>query len=82
MRDANLMADFLADRARRRIVYHVGLLARDRENTSTLSKEDRAAINVVARAAWNASAAGKLFLVQRRLPSGDFEYIAIKAAAA
>jgi len=57
-------------------VYYTGFIAKDREDRSKPELAKYA--QQVARAAMELSDKGKIFLVQRKLRSMQYEYIAIK----
>lgn len=62
------------DRAHRgaEIVYHVGLLMRDRQQYG------REALHVLATAVYHAYAAKRVVLFQRRVAPGEYEYCAVR----
>ena len=60
------------------IVYHIGLLARDRDKVaSELSPERREDLEAVARRVWAMAEAGLGHLVQRRVAEGRCAYLLI-----
>ena len=60
------------------IVYHIGLLARDRDRiASDLPAERRADLEAVARRVWAMAEAGLGHLVQRRVAEGRCAYLLI-----
>lgn len=60
------------------IVYHVGLLARDRDRlASSLTPEQREDLNALASRAWRLAAAGWVHLVQQRVAPDCCAYIAV-----
>jgi hypothetical protein len=60
------------------IVYHVGLLARDRDRlASTLPQEQRVELNALASRAWRLAEAGWLYLLQQRVAPDCCAYIAV-----
>ncbi len=60
------------------IVYHIGLLARDRDKVaSELSAERRVDLEAVARRVWAMAEAGLGHLVQRRVAEGRCAYLLI-----
>ena len=60
------------------IIYHIGLLARDRDRiASDLSADRRADLEAVARRVWAMAEAGLGHLVQRRVPEGRCAYLLI-----
>jgi hypothetical protein len=61
-----------------RVVYHQGSLALDRGSTSSLRRRERRRIDDLAAAAHAAAAAGRVHLVQERLATGTFRYLAVK----
>lgn len=63
------------------IVYHIGLLARDRDRiASDLPAERRADLEAVARRVWAMAEAGLGHLVQRRVAEGRCAYLLIVRA--
>ena len=62
-----------------RVVYHQGSLAVDRGSTSSLQRRKRRRIDDLATAAHAAAAAGRVHLVQERLATGTFRYLAVRA---
>ena len=62
-----------------RVVYHQGSLALDRGSTSPLQPRERRRIDDLAAAAHAAAAAGRVHLVQERLATGTFRYLAVRA---
>jgi hypothetical protein len=63
-----------------RIVYHRGLLTRDRAAVSGLCDRERRAVAMIANAARDAAEQGLVHLVQRRNGPFDFSYLAIRAS--
>jgi hypothetical protein len=60
------------------IIYHLGMLARDRDRLATmLTPERRDELNAVASRAWRFAAAGWADLVQRRHGDGCFAYLLV-----
>ena len=60
------------------IVYHIGLLARDRDKVATnLPAERRDDLEDVARRAWQMAEAGQCRLLQRRVAPECFAYLLI-----
>ena len=60
------------------IVYHIGLLARDRDKVATeLPPERREDLEAVARRVWAMAEAGLGHLVQRRVAEGRCAYLLI-----
>ena len=60
------------------IVYHIGLLARDRDKAaSELSAERRDDLEAVARRVWAMAEAGLGHLVQRRVAEGRCAYLLV-----
>ncbi|WP_198370154.1 hypothetical protein [Roseomonas rosulenta] len=60
------------------IVYHIGLLARDRDKVaSELSPERREDLEAVARRVWAMAEAGLGHLVQRRVAEGRCAYLLV-----
>ncbi|MGG5819608.1 hypothetical protein [Falsiroseomonas sp. HW251] len=60
------------------IVYHVGMLARDRDRLATnLAPEQRDALNALAARAWRLAAAGWADLLQRRVGEACFAYLLV-----
>ena len=60
------------------IVYHIGILARDRDRlATTLTPEQRDELNALASRAWRLAAAGWADLLQRRLGEECFAYLLI-----
>ena len=60
------------------IIYHIGLLARDRDRiASDLPAERRADLEAVARRVWAMAEAGLGHLVQRRIAEGRCAYLLI-----
>lgn len=60
------------------IVYHVGLLARDRDRLATeLSPQRRADLDAIARRVWSMAEAGLGHLVQRRVTPDRCAYLLI-----
>jgi hypothetical protein len=66
-------------RAGDRVVYHKGCLALDRGSTSSLPRRERRRIDDLAAVAHAAAAAGRIHLVQERLATGTFRYLAVRA---
>jgi hypothetical protein len=62
-----------------RVIYHQGSLALDRGSTSLLQRRERRRIDDLATAAHAAAAAGRVHLVQERLATGTFRYLAVRA---
>ena len=63
------------------IVYHMGLLARDRDAAaSTLTPDARAELGRVAARAWSMAEQGLLHLLQRRVAPECFAYLAVTRA--
>ena len=63
------------------IVYHIGLLARDRDKVATdLSPERREDLEAVARRVWAMAEAGLGHLAQRRVAEGRCAYLLIVRA--
>jgi hypothetical protein len=62
-----------------RVVYHQGSLVVDRGSTSSLQRRERRRIDDLATAAHAAVAAGRVHLVQERLATGTFRYLAVRA---
>lgn len=63
------------------IVYHIGLLARDRDRlASDLPPDHRADLDATARRAWAMAAAGLGHLMQRRVAEGRCAYLLIVRA--
>jgi hypothetical protein len=63
-----------------RIVYHRGLLTRDRAAVTGLSPGERQALSRLADAVFSATEEGRVHLVQHRNGPFDFSYLAIKAS--
>ncbi len=60
------------------IVYHIGLLARDRDKILTMVMPDRRdELEIVARRAWQMAEAGLVHLLQRRVADECFAYLVI-----
>ena len=60
------------------IVYHIGLLARDRDRiASDLPAERRADLDAVARRVWAMAETGLGHLVQRRITEGRCAYLLV-----
>ena len=60
------------------IVYHIGLLARDRDKVATnLAPDHRDELEIVARRAWQMAEAGLAHLLQRRVADERFAYLLI-----
>ncbi|MEO3475495.1 hypothetical protein AAFN86_26825 [Roseomonas sp. CAU 1739] len=60
------------------VVYHIGLLARDRDKAATdLSPERREDLEAVARRVWAMAEAGLGHLAQRRVAEGRCAYLLI-----
>lgn len=60
------------------IVYHVGLLARDRDRLATnLTPQQRDELNALASRAWRLAEAGWADLVQRRVGDACFAYLLV-----
>lgn len=60
------------------IVYHIGLLARDRDRiASELPAERREDLDAVARRVWTMAEAGLGHLVQRRVAEGRCAYLLV-----
>ena len=60
------------------IVYHIGLLARDRDKVATeLPPERREDLEAVARRVWAMAEAGLGHLVQRRVAEGRCAYLLV-----
>lgn len=60
------------------IVYHIGLLARDRDRiASELSAERRVDLDAVARRVWAMAETGLGHLVQRRVAEGRCAYLLV-----
>ncbi|WP_109872823.1 hypothetical protein [Falsiroseomonas bella] len=60
------------------IVYHIGMLARDRDRlATTLTPERREELNALASRAWRLAAAGWADLLQRRVGDACFAYLLV-----
>lgn len=60
------------------IVYHIGLLARDRDKVATsLAADERDELETIARRAWQMAEAGLAHLLQRRVADERFAYLLI-----
>ncbi|WP_137179246.1 hypothetical protein [Roseomonas sp. AR75] len=60
------------------IIYHIGLLARDRDKVaSELAAERRAELELVARRVWAMAEAGLGHLLQRRVAPGCCAYLLV-----
>lgn len=60
------------------IVYHIGLLARDRDRlASSLAPDARAELDRVADRVWAMAAQGLVHLLQRRVAPGRLAYLAV-----
>ncbi len=60
------------------IVYHIGMLARDRDRLATmLTPEQRDELNALASRAWRLTAAGWADLLQSRLGEECFAYLLV-----
>jgi hypothetical protein len=79
VRTENGLCDRLADATPGdTIVYHIGLLARDRDKIVTmLMPERRDELEIVARRAWQMAEAGLVHLLQRRVADECFAYLVI-----
>lgn len=79
VRTENGLCNRLADAAPGdTIVYHVGLLARDRDKiVTTLFPDRRDELEIVARRAWQMAEAGLVHLLQRRVADECFAYLVI-----
>lgn len=60
------------------LIYHVGLLSKDRGDVNRTSEEQR--VNETACIAWKLHERGIVHLVQRRLGYEMYEYIAIRSS--
>jgi hypothetical protein len=61
-----------------RVVYYEGSLVLDRGSASSLQRRERRRIDSLATAAHAAAAAGSVHLLQERLATGAFRYLAVK----
>jgi hypothetical protein len=62
-----------------RVIYHRGYLAVDRvRGSSDLSEQDRRELVAVAKAALTLAERGEIHLIQRRIKSGSFSYLAVR----
>ena len=79
VRNENQLHDRLADAVPgTTIVYHIGILARDRDRlATTLTPEQRDELNALASRAWRLASAGWADLLQRRLGEECFAYLLI-----
>lgn len=60
------------------IVYHIGMLARDRDRLATmLTPEQRDELNALASRAWRLAVAGWADLLQRRIGEACFAYLLV-----
>jgi hypothetical protein len=60
------------------IIYHIGMLARDRDRLATnLTPEQRDALHALASRAWRLAAAGWADLLQRRVGVESFAYLLV-----
>jgi hypothetical protein len=77
--DENALCDRYADASPGdAIVYHLGLLARDRDKqTSTLPPQRRQDLEAVARRAWRMAEAGQVHLLQRRVGPETFAHLLV-----
>lgn len=77
--DANALSAIIADAAPGVVViYHVGMLARDRyPNLSHLPEDRRAELNVLADYALRLADAGWVHLLQRRIAEERFAYLLV-----
>jgi hypothetical protein len=64
-----------------RLTYHRGFLALDRAPGSRLTERERVRLDILAKDMLAAAELGLLHLLQRRLVTGAFGYIAVKAHA-
>jgi len=63
------------------LLYHEGLLLRDRsESASALDAKERARLHAVARRAWIACELGLVHLFSIKVDEGNYRYIALRSA--
>jgi hypothetical protein len=62
-----------------RFTYHRGFLTVDRAGGSPLTDRERVRLDILAKDVLAAAEVGLLHLLQRRLGTGAFRYIAVKA---
>jgi len=63
------------------LLYHEGLLLRDRsESASALDAKERARLHAVARRAWIACELGLVHLFSIKVDEGHYRYIALRSA--